>query len=292
LLRRVAQRVQELPDRVLLCLDDADVVACARYHLVLASGVPEPLLYLAGIGLGVGALVGEVTTDAGTTVSYAGFLAPALLVTAVTNGAVIDTTFAAFYRLRFARLYESVLATPLGPADVARGELGWGLVRALVYAGSFLVVLGAAGLLRSWWAVLVPTAALAVGWAFAGLGLAAVTWLRTWQDTQVVQTALLLVFLFSATFFPGPASALRLSPLAESRSRRRRRVATIAGAGRAVCRRVATFVDRVGVAAGRRTCVRSSVGAMTSPPSPGLDRATRPQLAPSRGAVCPTPGLA
>jgi lipooligosaccharide transport system permease protein len=176
--------------------------AYARYRLVLASGVLEPLLYLAGIGLGVGALVGEVTTDAGTTVSYAGFVAPALLVTAVMNGAVIDTTFAVFYRLRFARLYDSVLATPLGPADVARGELGWGLVRALLYAGSFLVVLGAAGLLRSWWAVLVPAAALAVGWAFAGLGLAAVTWLRTWQDTQVVQTALLPVFLFSATFFP------------------------------------------------------------------------------------------
>jgi hypothetical protein len=103
LLRRVAQFVEELPGRV--------------------------PLYLAGIGLGVGALVGEVTTDAGTTVSYAGFVAPALLVTAVMNGAVIDTTFAVFYRLRF-----------------ARGELGWGLVRALLYAGSFLVLRGAADL--------------------------------------------------------------------------------------------------------------------------------------------------
>ncbi|MGF1652290.1 MAG: ABC transporter permease [Actinomycetales bacterium] len=179
-----------------------NVNAYARHRLMLASGGLEPLLYLAGIGLGVGALVGEVTTDTGTTVPYAVFVAPALLATSVMNGAVIDTTFAVFYRLRFARLYDSVLATPLGPADVARGELGWAMVRGLLYAVSFLVVLGVAGLLRSWWAVLALPAALGVGWAFAGLGLAVVTWLRTWQDTQVVQTALLPVFLFSATFFP------------------------------------------------------------------------------------------
>jgi lipooligosaccharide transport system permease protein len=185
-----------------LALLRRNVDSYARYRLLLASGVLEPLLYLAGIGLGVGALVGEVTTDSGTTVPYAVFVAPALLATAVMNGAVIDTTFAVFFRLRFARLYDSVLATPLGPADVARGELGWALVRSLLYGASFLVVLGLAGLLRSWWAVLALPAALLAGWAFAGLGLALVTWLRSWQDTQVVQTALLPVFLFSATFYP------------------------------------------------------------------------------------------
>jgi lipooligosaccharide transport system permease protein len=185
-----------------LALVGRNVEVYARYRLVLASGAVEPLLYLAGIGLGVGALVGDVRTDAGSTVPYAVFVAPALLATVVMNGAVIDTTFAVLFRLRFARLYDSVLATPLGPADIARGELGWALVRGLLYAVSFLAVLAVAGLLRSAWAVLALPAALLVGWAFAGTGLAVVTWLRTWQDTQVVQTALLPVFLLSATFFP------------------------------------------------------------------------------------------
>jgi lipooligosaccharide transport system permease protein len=65
-----------------------------------------------------------------------------------------------------------------------------------------VVVLGLAGLLRSGWAVLALPAVLGVGWAFAGLGLAVVSWLRSRQDTQVVRTALLPVFLLSATFFP------------------------------------------------------------------------------------------
>lgn len=196
-----------------------NVDAYSRNRLVLASGAIEPLLYLVGIGLGVGALVGDVRTDAGTTVSYAAFVAPALMATLLMNGAVIDTTFGVLFRLRFARLYDSVLATPLGPADVARGELGWTLIRGLLYAVSFVVVLVAAGLMQSWWGVLALPAAMLVGWAFGGLGMAVVTWLRSWQDLQVVQTALLPIFLFSATFFPAstyPEQArwlLWLSPL-------------------------------------------------------------------------------
>ena len=62
----------------------------------------------------------------GQSVDYAVFVAPALLAASAMNGAVFDTTGNVFFKLKYARLYDSVLATPLGPRDVARrrGHLG------------------------------------------------------------------------------------------------------------------------------------------------------------------------
>jgi lipooligosaccharide transport system permease protein len=173
-----------------------------RHPLILATGVVEPFLYLLGLGLGVGALVGDVRSDGGSVVPYAEFVGPALVAAAVMNGAIIDTTFAVLFRLRYGRIYDSVLASPLAPRDIAAGEMLWALVRATVYGGSFLVVLAVAGYLASPWAVLALPAAILVAWSFAGLGLALVTFITSWNDSDLVQAALLPVLLFSATFFP------------------------------------------------------------------------------------------
>ena len=41
-----------------------------------------------------------------------------------------------------------------------------------------------------------------IGFAFAGAGIAAVTYMRSWQDFDILNLAILPMFLFSATFFP------------------------------------------------------------------------------------------
>ena len=75
-------------------------------------------------------------------------------------------------------------------------------MRGLAYSVGFLVVATVAGAVTSPWAVLAVPAASLIGWAFAAIGMAATTYMRTWADSEYVQLAIVPMFLFSATFFP------------------------------------------------------------------------------------------
>jgi lipooligosaccharide transport system permease protein len=169
--------------------------------LVLASGFFEPLFYLLSIGVGIGKLVGTVSL-AGHSVGFTSFVAPALLATSAMNGAIFDSTFNIFFRLKYAKLYDAALATPMRSGDVALGEIGWALLRGGLYACAFTVVMLALGLVHSAWAVLAIPVALLIGLAFAGAGMAATTFIRSWQDFEFVTLTTLPMFLFSATFYP------------------------------------------------------------------------------------------
>jgi lipooligosaccharide transport system permease protein len=178
--------------------------ARAYRHLwvLLISGLLEPLFYLLSIRVGLGALVGQVTGPGGRPVGYTDFVAPALLATSAMNGAVYDSTFNVFHKLKYAKVYEAALATPLRPGDVALGEITWALSRGLLYAVAFLLVLLVMGLVHSAWLLFaVPTAVL-IGFAFAGIGMAATTYMRSWKDFDFVILATLPMFLFSTTFYP------------------------------------------------------------------------------------------
>ena len=118
-----------------------------RTWLVMFSGFFEPLFYLLSIRIGVGKLIGDVTVG-GVTVDYAEFVAPALLAASAMNGAVLETTMNVFFKLRYERLYDTVLATPMSPADVALGEIGWAVIRGGLYSAAFLVTMTALGMTR------------------------------------------------------------------------------------------------------------------------------------------------
>jgi lipooligosaccharide transport system permease protein len=172
-----------------------------RAWLIIASGFFEPVFYLLSIGVGLGALVGEVAVD-GRTVEYTSFVAPGLLAASAMSGVMTDVTSNIFWRLRYGKVYEAMLATPIGVADVALGEILVALMRGVLYAGGFLVVMLALGLIHSWWAVLALPAATLIGFTFAAVGLALTTFMRHTQDAGLVQLALLPMFLFSTTFYP------------------------------------------------------------------------------------------
>ncbi|MGY1729082.1 ABC transporter permease [Geodermatophilus sp. SYSU D01062] len=179
-----------------------NLLVARRSWLVFVSGFAEPFFYLFSIGVGIGGLVGDVVTDTGTALTYQEFVAPALLASAAMNGAVYDAVFNLFFKLRYAKLYDAVLATPVSAADAAVGETVWALLRGAVYSTAFLLVMLAMGLVGSWWAVLALPAAVLIGFAFAAVGLAASTFLRGWQDFEFVQVVILPLFLFSTTFYP------------------------------------------------------------------------------------------
>jgi lipooligosaccharide transport system permease protein len=169
--------------------------------LVFLTGFLEPVLYLFSIGIGVGQMIDGFTFN-GRFVSYAAFVAPAMLAASAMNGAILDSTFGIFFKLRYDKVYEGVLATPMRTIDIARGELAWSLLRSAVYAVGFVVVMAAMGLVSSWWAVLAWPATWLIGFAFAGLGMALTTFMKSWQDFEYIQLGIVPMFLFSATFFP------------------------------------------------------------------------------------------
>jgi len=173
-----------------------------RSWMVFLTGMLEPVLYLFSIGIGVGGLVGDFTLADGSTVGYVEFVAPAMLAASAMNGALFDATYNIFFRMKYARLYDAMLATPIGPADIARGEITWALLRGACYSAAFILVMVAMGLVESWWMLLALPATMLIGFAFAGAGMALTTWMRSWQDFEFVQLAILPMFLFSATFYP------------------------------------------------------------------------------------------
>ena len=170
--------------------------------LVLASGVFEPLFYLLSIGVGLGRLVGTVAGPGGHPVGYSSFVAPALLATSALNGAILDSTFNVFFRLKYAKFYDAALATPMRPGDIALGEIGWALIRGGLYAIAFIVIMLALGLIHSAWATFDLPVALLIGFGSAAAGMTATTFMRSWQHFEFIMLATLPMFLFSATFYP------------------------------------------------------------------------------------------
>lgn len=171
------------------------------YWWVLISGLFEPLLYLFSIGVGVGALVGNLNV-AGQTMSYAAFVAPAMLAVSAMSGALAEATFNFFFKFKYVKTYDAMLATPVRPMEIATGELAWAMLRGSFYTVCFLAVMVAMKLTTFWWALAAFPATMLVGLAFGALGMGITTLLRGWQDFDLIFTGQFAMFLFSGTFSP------------------------------------------------------------------------------------------
>lgn len=184
------------------------VVARSIYALkssawfVVLSGFFEPLFYLLAFGMGLGTVVGSVPGPLGTPVPYAAFIAPALLASSAMNGAIYDSTWNVFFKMRFAKLYEAMVATSLGTLDVALGEILYALLRGLAYALAFIAVMHAFGLVLSPWGLLAVPAALLIAFGFAACGMAVTSYMTTFQQMDWINFFMLPMFMFSATFYP------------------------------------------------------------------------------------------
>jgi lipooligosaccharide transport system permease protein len=182
-------------------LVERNILVYRRQWVLLVSGFFEPFFYLLSIGVGLNKLVGALHVGS-QVVKYTAYVAPGLLASSAMNGAIFDSTFNIYFKLKIAHTYDAVLSTPLGAGDLALGEITWALMRGSFYSGSFLVVMAALGYIISPWAILCYPAAMLISFAFAGTGMAATCYMRSWQDFDMVSLAILPLFLFSATFYP------------------------------------------------------------------------------------------
>jgi len=168
----------------------------------VVSGFLEPLLYLFSFGYGVGTLIGDIQVSNGQVVSYAMFIAPGLLATSAMNGAIYDSTWNVYFKLHEGKIYHGMLATSLGPLDVALGEILTALLRGFAYAVGFMAVATPMGLIPSWWGILAIPAAVLIAFGFASIGMAITSYFKSYQQMGLINISLLPIFLFSGSFYP------------------------------------------------------------------------------------------
>jgi lipooligosaccharide transport system permease protein len=179
------------------------VLATAKTNgRIVVSGFFEAVLYLLAMGIGLGSYIGSVQVPGGHTIPYAAYIAPALLAVAAMNGAVFDSTWNVFFKMNFGKLYDGMLATSLGPFDVALGEIMLALARGFVYACGFMIVMQVLGLNLAWTAILALPAVVLIAFAFASFGMGITSYMKTFQQMDWINFIMLPMFLLSATFYP------------------------------------------------------------------------------------------
>ncbi|MGC5319289.1 ABC transporter permease [Micromonospora arida] len=118
-------------------------------------------------------------------------------------------------KMKYMKLYDGMIATPVRPFEIAVGELGWAMLRGSAYSAAFLGVMVALDLTSVGRALAALPAAVLVGFAFGALGMAISTFMRSWQDFDLMGSAQFTLFLFSGTFVPAQAYPTLLHWLVE-----------------------------------------------------------------------------
>ncbi len=133
----------------------------------LVGNLADPMLYMLGLGYGLGAMLPSVDG-----VPYLNFLAAGTLAYSVMNSATFETLYSAFSRMHVQKTWEAILNTPLTLKDVLLGELFWATAKSMLSGGAILLLVWGLGLYEDFGLTLalIPVALL-TGFCFAGLGL-------------------------------------------------------------------------------------------------------------------------
>ncbi len=134
----------------------------------LLGNLADPMLYMLGLGYGLGGLLHQVNG-----VPYLHFLAAGTLCYSVMNSATFETLYSAFSRMHVQKTWEAILNTPLTLRDVLVGEWLWAASKSLLSGVAIILVIWGLGLYTdfSLTLALVPVIVL-TGLCFSGLGLA------------------------------------------------------------------------------------------------------------------------
>ncbi|TCJ11935.1 nodulation protein NodJ [Parasulfuritortus cantonensis] len=133
----------------------------------ILGNLADPLLYMLGLGYGLGQFLGDIGG-----VPYLNFLAAGTLAYSVMNSATFETLYSSFSRMHVQKTWDAILNTPLSLTDVLLGEWLWAASKSLLSGLAILAVIWALGLyadfaLTLW---LLPVIVL-TGLCFSGLGL-------------------------------------------------------------------------------------------------------------------------
>lgn len=182
------------------------------------GNLADPLIYMLGLGFGIGALVPEVGG-----VSYIAFLAAGTLCYSTMNSATFEALYSGFSRMHVQKTWDAILNAPVELDDIVFAELVWAASKALLSGMAILAVVAAFGLAASWHALWIVPLIFLVGLTFAALGLVMTALAPSFDFFMYYFTLFITpMTLLSGVFFPmeqlpGPlAAAAQALPLAHA----------------------------------------------------------------------------
>jgi len=189
-----------------------------RWKFSMATTLINPVFFLVGMGVGLGALIDKGQGSGHGSlhgVAYLTFLAPGLLAATVMQVGAAESTYPIMARIKWDRIYDAMLATPMGVFDLVAGQLTWIALRLVQTGTVFFLVMLLFGAVDS------PTAVLAIpGAVLMGMAISApiCAWAATRENDYAMSTVLRFVimpmFLFSGTFFPVSQLPSAIRPIA------------------------------------------------------------------------------
>ena len=174
----------------------------------LLGNLADPLIWLVGLGFGLGSLLPSIGN-----LTYLEFLGSGMLCYAVMYSASFEALYSAFSRLKIQRTWEGILLAPMTVADVVLGEWVWAAAKSTLSGAAILFVMSLLGLVQSAAALAMLPVAFVLGLAFAGVALV-ITALADSYDFFVYYFTLVItpMMLVSGVFFPSE----QLPPIVQS----------------------------------------------------------------------------
>lgn len=158
----------------------------------------EPLLYLIGLGFGLGLYINEIDG-----LPYPVFIAPALLCISMMNSSFFECTFGSFVRMYYQKTFDAIISTPLNLDEIILGEILWGSTKSIINASIILLVLALFQLIKLPDSILIIPFALLVGWTFSSIAMCITAIVPTIESFNYPTFLFITpMFLFSGTFFP------------------------------------------------------------------------------------------
>ncbi len=132
----------------------------------ILGNLADPLIYMLGLGYGLGAMLPSIDGQ-----PYITFLAAGTVCASTMNAATFEALYSSFSRMHVQKTWDAILNTPLGLADVVAGELVWAATKSLFSGLAILVVITVMGLTQGSLLLWALPAIILTGLAFAALGL-------------------------------------------------------------------------------------------------------------------------
>jgi len=168
------------------------------YKSSIALNFVEPVLYLAALGLGLGAFVQQING-----VPYIQFIAPGIIASSSMFAAIYECTYGTYVRMTYQKTFDAILATPVNIDDLVAGELLWGATKSLLYGAIIIIVISLFGLVDSPLIVLAVPALFITGLIFAEISVIFTAIVPGIDSFNYFYTLFMTpMFLFSGIFFP------------------------------------------------------------------------------------------
>jgi lipooligosaccharide transport system permease protein len=168
------------------------------YKSSIALNFVEPVLYLAALGLGLGAFVKDING-----VPYINYIAPGIIASSSMFAAVYECTYGTYVRMTFQKTFEAILATPVGVDELIAAELAWGATKSMFYGSIIMVVIAAFGLVDSEFVIFAIPVLFLSGLIFAEISMIFTAIVPGIESFNYFFTLLMTpMFLFSGIFFP------------------------------------------------------------------------------------------